>query len=145
LVIFRLIFNIPLPTVHRIITHKYYNVFPIIGKEFYLSFLFLETVKVRDNGFRRNMIQESSRVRGCLLVRHKSLRVVKSIVHEEEKIYYSSSSPSLCQPKFIVNVLQSSGKYMRLRYYCYVGETGVCEACLILSISVQFHFSRCLR
>jgi hypothetical protein len=34
-----------------IITHKYYNVFPIIGKEFYLTFLFLEGVKVRDNGF----------------------------------------------------------------------------------------------
>jgi len=26
-------------------------VFPIIGKKFYLTFLFLETVKVRDNGF----------------------------------------------------------------------------------------------
>jgi len=38
LVIFRLIFNIPLYIIHRIITHKYYNVFPIIGKEFYLTF-----------------------------------------------------------------------------------------------------------
>jgi hypothetical protein len=51
LVIFRLIFNIPLYIVHRIITHKYYNVLPTIGKKFYLTFLFLETVKVRDNGF----------------------------------------------------------------------------------------------
>ena len=50
LVIFRLIFNIPLYIVHRIITHKYHNVFPIIGKEFYLIFLFLGTVKVRHNG-----------------------------------------------------------------------------------------------
>jgi hypothetical protein len=30
-------------------------------------------------------------VRGCLLVQHKPLQVVKSIVHEEEKIHYSSS------------------------------------------------------
>jgi len=51
-----LIFNIPLYIVHRIITQKYYSVFPIIGKEFYLTFLFLETVKFRDNGFRRNMM-----------------------------------------------------------------------------------------
>jgi hypothetical protein len=51
LVIFRLIFNTPLYIVYRIITHKYYNVFPIIGKEFYLTFLFLETVKVIDNSF----------------------------------------------------------------------------------------------
>jgi hypothetical protein len=48
---FRLIFNIPLYIAHRITTHEYYNVFPIIGKEFYLTFLFLETVKVRHNGF----------------------------------------------------------------------------------------------
>jgi hypothetical protein len=48
---FIFIFNIPLYIFHRIKTHKYHNVFPIIGKEFYLTFLFLETVKVRDNGF----------------------------------------------------------------------------------------------
>jgi len=48
-----LIFNIPLYIVHRIITYKYYTVFPVIGKEFYLTFLFLETVKIRDNSFQK--------------------------------------------------------------------------------------------
>jgi hypothetical protein len=94
--------------------------------------------------FKMNMTHRNSRVRGCLLVRPKPLRVVKSIAPEEENIITLLLSPSLCQTKFIVNVLRSSGKYLYPRYYCSVGETGVCEPSLVLSTAIQFQPSRCL-
>jgi hypothetical protein len=46
-------------------------VFPIIGKAFYLTFLFLETVQIRDNGFQKEY--DTKKAAG--------LEVIESIVH----------------------------------------------------------------
>jgi hypothetical protein len=61
------------------------------------------------------LYKESSRVRGCLLLRHKPLRVVESIVREEENIYYSSSLSLSLSNEVQGHALRSSGKYLRPR------------------------------